>query len=152
MGDTLGRSAEKARQPQTPPPAGFVETPYGSATPVNPAEPVNPSARGPFDVRSQDAAPHRLPEAPDSCVGVPRTPSTDEEARILIVETQRIRISRRVATALLGAALATALVVPGVLAAFQPGAAALPQTVLAATYYPYAPWLTDEAFYLKMYN
>jgi hypothetical protein len=68
----------------------------------------------------------------------------------LIVETQRTRISRRVGTALLGAALATALVVPGVLAVSRPGAQ--PQAATAGIDYPFAPWLTDEAFYLKMYN
>jgi hypothetical protein len=68
----------------------------------------------------------------------------------LIVETPRTRISRRVGTALLGAALALALVVPGVLAAYQPGAQ--PQAQTAGVDYPWAPWLTDEAFYLKMYN
>ncbi|MEX2012007.1 MAG: CAP domain-containing protein [Chloroflexota bacterium] len=68
----------------------------------------------------------------------------------MIVETQRTRISRRVGTALLGAALATALVVPGVLATSRPGAQ--PQAATTAIDYPYAPWLTDEAFYLKMYN
>jgi hypothetical protein len=69
----------------------------------------------------------------------------------LIVETQHTGISRRVGTALLGAVLATALVAPGVLALARP-APALLQTQLAATSYPWAPWLTDEAFYLKMYN
>ena len=68
----------------------------------------------------------------------------------MIVETRRTRISRRIGTALLAAALATALMVPGVLGAYQPGTQ--PQAQTAAIEYPYAPWLTDEAFYLKMYN
>ena len=68
----------------------------------------------------------------------------------MIVETQRTRISRRVGTALLAAALGSALLVPGVLAAYQPGAQ--PQAQTAGIDYPWAPWLTDEAFYLKMYN
>jgi hypothetical protein len=52
--------------------------------------------------------------------------------------------------ALLGAALVTALVVPGVLAVSRPGIQ--PQAQTAGIDYPYAPWLTDEAFYLKMVN
>ena len=52
--------------------------------------------------------------------------------------------------AFLGAALAVALVAPGVLAASRP--AAQPQAQTAALTYPFAPWLTDEAFYLKLVN
>lgn len=68
----------------------------------------------------------------------------------MIVETQRTRITRRVGTALLAAALATALVVPGVLGVSRPSAGPQAQTLGAE--YPFAPWLTDEVFYLKMYN
>ncbi len=69
----------------------------------------------------------------------------------MIVETQRTRIYRRAGAALLGAALATALVAPGVLAVSRPAAQA--QAVeTAAVSYPFAPWLTDEAFYLKLVN
>lgn len=68
----------------------------------------------------------------------------------MIVDTQRTRTYRRAAAALLGAALAVALVAPGVLAAPRP--AAQPQAQTAAVTYPFAPWLTDEAFYLKMFN
>jgi hypothetical protein len=68
----------------------------------------------------------------------------------LIVETQRTRISRRVGTALLAAAIATAILVPGVLGVSRPSAGTQAQALGAE--YPYAPWLTDEVFYLKMYN
>jgi hypothetical protein len=53
--------------------------------------------------------------------------------------------------AFLGAALVTALVVPGVVALSRPSPGLI-QTQLAATSYPWAPWLTHEAFYLKMVN
>lgn len=69
----------------------------------------------------------------------------------MIIETQRTRIYRRAGAAFLGAALAMALVVPGVLAVSRP-TAALAQAELAAVTYPFAPWLTDEAFYLKLVN
>jgi hypothetical protein len=53
--------------------------------------------------------------------------------------------------ALVGAALAASLVTSGAMAVAQPtpGTAAAP---VAAVSYPYAPWLTDEAFYLKLVN
>ncbi len=69
----------------------------------------------------------------------------------MIVETQRTRIYRMAGAAFLGAALVTALVVPGVVAVSRPSPALI-QTQLAATSYPWAPWLTDEAFYLKLVN
>lgn len=69
----------------------------------------------------------------------------------MIVETDRTRIYRRAGAALVAAALATALVVPGALALTR-ATAAQPQAATTAVSYPYAPWLTDEAFYLKMYN
>jgi hypothetical protein len=53
--------------------------------------------------------------------------------------------------ALVGAALAASLVTPGVLAVAGPTTAAAPAEA-AAVSYPYAPWLTDEAFYLKLFN
>lgn len=53
--------------------------------------------------------------------------------------------------ALVGAALAASLVTPSVFAVAGPSAAAAPVEAAAVTY-PYAPWLTDEAFYLKMVN
>lgn len=57
---------------------------------------------------------------------------------------------RRAGLALFGAALAASLVTSGAMAVAQPapGTAA----AAAAITYPYAPWLTDEAFYLKLVN
>jgi hypothetical protein len=69
----------------------------------------------------------------------------------LSVESNRARSYRRAGLALIGAALAASLVTPGALAVVQPTTTA-PQADPTATYYPYAPWLTDEAFYLKMFN
>jgi hypothetical protein len=54
--------------------------------------------------------------------------------------------------ALVGAALAASLVTPGALAVAQPTTTAPQVDTNAVTTYPYAPWLTDEAFYLKMFN
>jgi hypothetical protein len=68
----------------------------------------------------------------------------------LTLETQRTSPLRRVSLALVGAALAASLVTPGVMAIGAPTAASTAASPAAT--YPYAPWLTDEAFYLKLVN
>lgn len=68
----------------------------------------------------------------------------------MTVEINRARSYRRAGLALVGAALAASLATPGVMAVAQP--TSVPQADAEATTYPYAPWLTDEAFYLKMFN
>ncbi|HEY7589814.1 MAG TPA: CAP domain-containing protein [Candidatus Limnocylindrales bacterium] len=72
------------------------------------------------------------------------------------MEQHRVR-SRRIAVAVGAAALTVALAAPVALAGDPQTAVARPasdaaQAETAAVSYPYAPWLTDEAFYLKMFN
>jgi len=63
---------------------------------------------------------------------------------------QRASRSRRLRRALIGTVMASVILVPGASAATsQPTA---PMTVTTTATYPFAPWLTDEAFYLKLVN
>jgi uncharacterized protein YkwD len=80
---------------------------------------------------------------------VSRTSSGEEETELTLA-TRHTSPLRRAALALVAAALAASYVTSGVLAGAQPAPGTA--TAVAAITYPYAPWLTDEAFYLKLIN
>jgi hypothetical protein len=66
--------------------------------------------------------------------------------------TQRVSSPRGLRRALVGGLLATVLLVPSPAAGAIGSGNTLPATITAATLYPWAPWLTEEAFYLGLIN
>lgn len=65
---------------------------------------------------------------------------------------QRVSISPRVARALIGATLAVLIAAPAAVAARVAAPAAPAAVTPTAVTYPYAPWLVQEAFYLRLVN
>ena len=68
---------------------------------------------------------------------------------------QRASLSPRVARALVGATIAALIAAPGAFAVARAAAPTAAPTVVptvTATTYPNAPWLVEEAFYLRLVN